>query len=78
MPDTDDTPQRQPDAPAIATQVTLEVPAEVTATASFGRVALTFGNPLASVMFMGDRDSLWRLIGRAGRAMSQASDEDDQ
>lgn len=60
---------------SVAVQVTLEIPQQVTATSSFGRVALTFGNDLAGVRLMGSRSEVWQLVRQAGRALSEATDE---
>jgi hypothetical protein len=37
---------------------------------------LTFGDDRGGLRLMGDRDELWNLIGKAGRALNEASGEE--
>ena len=61
----------------VAVQVTLEVPQEVSATESFGRTALTFGNDVAGVRFMGSRDEVWGVLAQASIALDRATNGED-
>lgn len=40
------------------------------------RAVLTFGDDRAGLRLMGNRDELWGMIGKPGRALNEASDED--
>jgi hypothetical protein len=70
MPDTNILP------PSVAVQTLTEIPQEVRAHAVGDRVSLLIGDDRSGVRFLGDRDELWTLIGRAGRALSEATGED--
>jgi hypothetical protein len=62
--------------PVLAVQAFLEAPQQVRAHSIGDRVALTFGDDVHGVRFMGNRDELWNLIGKAGRALNEASGEE--
>jgi len=63
---------------AIAATVHTEVPGRVRAHTVGHTVALTFGDDLAGVSLMGRRDDLWRMIGQAGRVLSDLPEDDDR
>jgi hypothetical protein len=52
-----------------------EAPQQVRAHAVGDLVSLTFGDDLSGVRFMGRRDDLWHLIGQAGRALHDVTDD---
>jgi hypothetical protein len=62
--------------PSVAVQTLTEIPQEVRAHAVGDRVSLLIGDDRSGVRFLGDRDELWTLIGRAGRALSEATNDD--
>jgi hypothetical protein len=59
-------------------QMFAEAPQTVTAHVVGDRAVLTFGDDVRGVRFMGDRDELWNLIGKAGRALNEATGEEDR
>jgi hypothetical protein len=62
--------------PSVAVQTLTEIPQTVNCHAIGDRVSLLIGDDRSGVRFLGDRDELWTLIGRAGRALSEATGED--
>jgi hypothetical protein len=54
------------------------VPQTVTTHVVGDRAVLTVGDDRSRLRLMGDRDELWNLIGKAGKALNEASGEEGQ
>jgi hypothetical protein len=61
--------------PTFAVQALLEAPQQVRAHAIGDRISLLFGDNVHGIRFIGNRDDLWRLTGRAGRHLATLAED---